>query len=122
MFESEPADTTTDDPPDFIQVDDAETTYTFVDENGEPIVAVPVDVFFEALAGGVVATAPLEDIAPPEEYNADFWLVATVDGVSWRVEDLPELVNDGYGGQAAVNGSVAVLRTWNGDWQAFAIG
>lgn len=103
-----------------------ENTFLWFQDTGGRGIATAVDV--GVWASGAVATAPqediapAEDIAPPGEFIADYWLVATVDGISWHVEDLPEMVNDGYVGQAAVNGSVAVLRTWNGDWQAFAIG
>ncbi|MEM7142751.1 MAG: hypothetical protein AAF548_17140 [Actinomycetota bacterium] len=107
--------------PDFIEIQDDE--YRFLDADGEVIVVVPMQEFIDTMAAAQDAAEAEAPAAEPEPlvFEPDYWLVASVDGISWHVEDLEEIDGVGYG-DAAVNGDVVVVRDWNGGWISVAIG
>ncbi len=106
--------------PEFVDIRD--DGIAILDDDGNEIVAVPMDAYFAAMSEAE-QTARVESgwVEPDYQYTPDFWLVATADGVSWHVEDLPDTDEGFYYGQGAVNGSIAVVRAEQG-WVTFDIG
>jgi hypothetical protein len=97
------------------------TTVDFLDIEGELIVSVPMEeatrVTSEAEEAAREASGWVE---PDYDYNPDFWLVASHDGIDWHVEDLAD-TQEGWYGQAAINGNTVVMRGDAG-WVALDIG
>ena len=99
----------------------------FLDADGDVIVEVPFDLVIDAVtaaeeqAQADVGGFDLPADGAPVPFQPDNWLVASIDGLTWHAEDLPD-ADGGFGGQTAVNGSTVVLRTWDGEWHTFTIG
>ena len=103
--------------PEFMVLDDATGEVAFVDpDSGDEVVRMPAD---DLIAAYEAEAARSEDVPAVCEslgddgpgVVADFWLVATVDGLDWLVEDLDESgLQMDYPQQAAINGNVVVAR------------
>jgi hypothetical protein len=80
---------------------------------GAVIVVFPTDVL-EAASRALYETEPMTE---PEEYRPDTWLLATLDGETFVLDDLDDGTGDSYvgGGTLAANGSRLLLQV-AGSW------
>jgi hypothetical protein len=94
----------------------------FLDDDGNDIVAIPEELlnqeFDAAREQAVIDTGWVE---PDNEYNPDFSVVATNDGLDWHVIDLP---GDGSRLDQPVisNGVVIVANNERGEYLTFTLG
>ena len=99
-----------------------ENSFDFVDDDGELIVSLPMDVG-EELAWGAESEA-WEAWHEANPYQPELTLVATIDGRDWIVQELDVPASpDGWygGGAAAINNGVAVYRDASG-WHRLVVG
>ncbi len=83
---------------------------------GEVVVVFPADEL-EAANEALYENGPM---AEPQEYNPDMWLLATLDGETFVLEDLDDGNGDSYYGPGvlATNGSRFLLQT-GGNWVVY---
>lgn len=110
--------------PDFVDFDG--DALNLLDEAGDLIVSVPYDVFADhQMAAEQAARAASGWEEPTGPFTADFWLVATLDGLDWTVVDLVDEDDGGYALAAvsadAAGGPAAVVQEWQGGWQHFPL-
>ncbi len=91
----------------------------FVDADGVLILEVPLEMLSGATASAEQAARSDQDWEEPS-YEPDFHLIASVDGISWHVEDLPDTRGGYYESPPAINGTTVVLQM-AGEWQSFDI-
>ena len=92
---------------------------TIPDADGETILEIPFDVFEQVWN----AESEAWDRAYNENpYVPEFRLVATTDGRSWTVIDLPA-PNEEYGwyGEAIVNGDTVLVSDGMGNWESYPL-
>ncbi|MEQ8840479.1 MAG: hypothetical protein RIB98_05830 [Acidimicrobiales bacterium] len=107
--------------PEFVRYDDTGNV-ELLDDAGEVVVSVPMETYDRETSAAIQAAQEAAGWEEPVyDYQPDFWLVATSDGITWFVEDLVDTEDAGFG-QAAINGNLVVVRDWAGGWETIAIG
>jgi hypothetical protein len=93
-----------------------------LDEEGNEIVVVPIEeISAPAAAAQEAAREEAGWVEADYQSSSDFWLVASLDGTNWYVEDLPENDEGDYDGQVAINGTTVVVGGPQG-WVTYDIG
>ncbi len=112
---------------DFVRISDPGDFIEIVDDGGNVLVSIPMDVILEVVLPAQQDAMDASDWVPPppvEEFP-EFTLVATFDGIEWLAVPLDSDAGSAgyveYPSSMGINGDNVVLRR-GGTWESYTIG